>query len=111
MKFLTYSPDQGYLLPPTVASVLGRNHLCFFVRRMVEKLDLSAFESSYGEAGRLAYHPALMVGVWLYAYALGITSSRRLEQRAREDLAFHYLAGGAQPKAGALHALGDFDTK
>jgi transposase len=97
MKFLTYSPDQGYLLPPRVESVLGRNHLCFFVRRMVEKLDLSGFESDYGEEGRLAYHPALMVGVWLYAYALGMTSSRRLEQRVREDLAFRYLAGGAQP--------------
>ena len=38
-----------------------------------------------------------MVGVWLYAYALGVTSSRRVEQRVREDLAFRYLAGGAQP--------------
>jgi len=38
-----------------------------------------------------------MVKVWLYAYALGVTSSRRLEQRIREDLAFRYLAGGATP--------------
>ncbi|MGH7194513.1 MAG: transposase, partial [Candidatus Saccharimonadales bacterium] len=30
-------------------------------------------------------------------YALGVTSSRRLEQRIREDLGFRYLAGGAQP--------------
>ena len=67
MKFLAYRPDQGYLLPPTVESVLGKNHLCFFVRRMVEKLDLSVFESDYGDEGRLAYHPALMVSVWLYA--------------------------------------------
>jgi hypothetical protein len=35
--------------------------------------------------------------VWLYAYALGITSSRRLEQRIKEDLGFRYLAGGAEP--------------
>ncbi|MGH9400877.1 MAG: transposase, partial [Terriglobia bacterium] len=97
MKFLDYSPDQGYLLPPTVESVLGEKHLCFYVRRMVEKLDLSAFASDYGEEGRRAYHPALIVGVWLYAYALGITSSRRLEQRVREDLAFRYLAAGTQP--------------
>jgi transposase len=50
-----------------VESVLGRNHLCFFVRRVVEKLDLSVFEADYGDEGRLAYHPALMVSVWLYA--------------------------------------------
>lgn len=97
MKFFPYDPDQGYLLPPTADSILGQNHLCFFVRRVVEKLDLSAFESDYGEEGRLAYHPALMVGVWLYAYTLGVTSSRRLEQRIREDLAFRYLAAGMQP--------------
>jgi len=39
----------------------------------------------------------MLVSVWLYAYALGVTSSRRLEQRIREDLAFRYLAGGAAP--------------
>lgn len=97
MKFLSYNPDQVYLLPPTVQEVLGGKHLCFFIRRLVERLDLSGFEVAYGEEGRPAYHPALMVSVWLYAYALGITSSRRLEQRVREDLAFRYLAGGAQP--------------
>src|SRR2546425_3375028 len=34
---------------------------------------------------------------FLHAYALGITSARRLEQRVREDLAFRYLAAGAAP--------------
>jgi len=85
------------LLPPSVAEVLGEKHLCFFIRRAVERLDLSAFLAEYAEEGQPGYHPALMVGVWLYAYALGITSSRRLEQRVREDLGFRYLAGGAQP--------------
>src|SRR5712692_659583 len=97
MRFLTYSPDQAYLLPPAVEDVLGDDHLCFFLREVVERLDLSGFEQSYEEAGRPAYHPALLLSVWLYAYALGVTSSRRLEQRIREDLAFRYLAGGAQP--------------
>ena len=97
MKFQTYSPDQGYLLPPDVRGVLGEEHLCFFLREVVERLDLKAFEADYEEEGRPAYHPALMVSVWLYAYALGVTSSRRLEQRVKEDLGFRYLAGGAQP--------------
>jgi transposase len=97
MRFVAYNPDQAYLLPPTLAEVLGAGHLCFFLRRVVERLDLSAFEQAYNEEGRPGYHPALLVSVWLYAYALGITSSRRLEQRVREDLGFRYLAGGAQP--------------
>jgi len=97
MKFLPYSPDQAYLLPPSVKDILGEEHLCFFLHRVVERLDLSGFEQEYGEEGPPAYAPGLMVKVWLYAYALGVTSSRRLEQRVREDLAFRYLAGGASP--------------
>lgn len=97
MKYLTYNPEQGYLLPPSVREVLGEDHVCFFLHRAVERLDLSSFEQGYVEEGRAAYHPALLLKVWLYAYILGITSSRRLEQRVREDLAFRYLAAGAQP--------------
>ena len=97
MKFQTYSPDQAELLPPSVREVLGEGHLCFFVRRVVGRLDLRGIEQAYSEEGQPGYHPALMVSVWLYAYALGVTSSRRLEQRIREDLGFRYLAGGAQP--------------
>lgn len=102
-NFYEYNPEQGYLLPPSVRDVLGKEHLCFFVHGAVEKMDLAAFEASYSEEGHPAYHPALLLKVWLYAYALGITSSRRLEQRIREDLAFRYLAGGAQPDYWALN--------
>src|SRR4029077_10155311 len=102
-NFLEYSPEQAYLLPPSVRDVLGEEHLCFFLHRAVEKLDLGTFEQAYSEEGHPAYHPALLLKVWLYAYALGVTSSRRLEQRIREDLAFRYLAGGAQPDYWALN--------
>jgi len=101
-RFLPYAPDQAYLLPPNVKDVLGKEHLCFFVHEVVERLDLSEFERAYGEEGGAVYAPALMLKVWLYAYALGITSARRLEQRIREDLAFRYLAGGATPDNWAL---------
>jgi transposase/IS5 family transposase len=80
-----------------VREVLGEDHLCFFIHQAVERLDWSAFERGYGEEGHPAYHPVLLLKVWLYAYALGVTSSHRLEQRVREDLAFRYLAAGAQP--------------
>src|ERR1700687_4214377 len=102
-NFYEYNPEQGYLLPPSVRDVLGEEHLCFFVHRAVEKLDLQEFEQAYSDEGHPAYHPALLLKVWLYAYALGVTSSRRLEQRIREDLAFRYLAGGAQPDYWALN--------
>ena len=43
---------------------------------MVDRLDLNSFEEAYEDEGRPAYAPELLVAVWLYAYALGVTSSR-----------------------------------
>jgi transposase len=104
-RFLPYSPDQAYLLPPSVKDELGNDHLCFFVHEVVEWLDVSGFEQAYSEEGGALYAPELMLKVWLYGYALGITSARRLEQRIREDLALRYLAGGAKPDNWALSAF------
>lgn len=96
-RFFAYDPNQAYLLPPNVKDVLGGNHLCFHVHGVVEALDVSQFERAYGEEGRLAYPPRMMLKVWLYAFCLQVSSTRRLEQRIREDLAFRYLAGGLSP--------------
>jgi len=105
MKYLAYNPEQAYLLPPSVGEVLGEDHICFFVHRAVDRLDLGRFEAQDCEGGRPGYHPALMLKVWLYAYALGITAARRLEQRIREDLPLRYLAGGAAPDFWTLNAF------
>src|SRR5258707_351879 len=104
-RFLQYEPDQAYLVPPSVKDELGEDHLCFFIHRAVEHMDLKSFEQVYSEEGGVLYCPALMLKVWLYGYALGITSARRLEQRIREDLGLRYLAGGARPDNWALSAF------
>lgn len=85
--------------------VLGSDHLCFFVRRVVERLELSRFHASDGVEGGQLYHPTLMLKVWLYACTPGIASPWRLEQRIREDMAFRYLARGSQPDYWALNAF------
>jgi transposase len=104
-RFYAYTPEQGYLLPPNVADELGEDHLCFFVRRVVRQLDLSVFRESYSLEGGMLYAPELMLGVWLYAYATGMTSARRLSQRLGEDLALRFLAGGARVDNWALSAF------
>jgi transposase len=88
-----------------VKEVLSERHLCFFVRQIVSKLDLEAFEAAYSDEGGNLYDPALMVSVWLYAYATGITSGRGLERGIIEDLPLRYLAGGAHPDHWALSAF------
>jgi transposase len=96
-RYVAYNPEQDWLLPPSIADELGDNHLSLFLHRMVERLDLGAFEAGSSEEGRPGYPPQLLLKVWLYAYCVGVTSSRRLEQRIHEDLGFRLLAGNLKP--------------
>lgn len=96
-RFFDYDPDQAYLLPPNVKDVLGGDHLCFWLHRAVEQFQVEQFEQAYAVEGRLAYPPRMMLKVWLYAFCLRVSSTRRLERRIQEDLAFRYLAGGLRP--------------
>jgi transposase len=96
-RYIAYNPEQVWLLPPSVREELGEEHLAVFVHELVERLDLKQFEAEQVEAGRPSYPPQLMLKVWLYAYAMGVTSSRRLEQRIREDLGFRLLSGNLKP--------------
>jgi len=93
-----YSPDQAELLPAHVKDVLGSDHLCFVVHEVVEACDLSAFEKHEEDAGgQRPYDPRMMLKIWLYGFAVNVRTTRKLEQRIREDLGFRYLAGGATP--------------
>jgi transposase len=96
-RYVTYNPEQVWLLPPSVREELGEGHLAVFVHELVERLDLRQFEQESSEQGRPGYPPQLLLKVWLYAYALGVTSSRRIEQRVHEDLGFRLLAGHLKP--------------
>jgi transposase len=47
--------------------------------------------------GHPAYDPKLLLGVLLYGYCLGVRSSRQLERRCHEDIAFRVLAINQTP--------------
>lgn len=96
--YQAYSPDQAELLPAHVKDVLGADHLCFVVHEMVEACCLKEFESQEAdEGGQRAYDPRMMLKIWLYGFCVNVRTTRKLEQRIREDLGFRYLAGGATP--------------
>jgi transposase len=91
--------DQPFLLPPDPHDWLPQDHLAWFVRDLVEQLDLGAFLRAYRADGhgRAAYDPKSLLGVLLYAYATGVRSSRQIERRCHEDLAFRVLTGNQAP--------------
>jgi transposase len=98
-RFVSGSRDQALLLPPDMREWLPADHLVWAVCEAVECLDFSRFESAYrGDGqGRPAYEPRLIATLLLYAYAVGERSSRAIERRCREDVAFRVAACGLQP--------------
>jgi transposase len=97
--FRTYLPEQNLLLPASLREWLPDDHLSYFVSDVVDQLDLSAIESVYEEEdrGQPPYHPRMMTKILLYGYCVGVFSSRRIQKRLVEDVAFRVLAAGNEP--------------
>ena len=98
-NFLPCDHDQELLLPPSLREWLPEDHLAWFVLDAVDEIDLSAFYVAYREDGwgRAAFEPRMMVALLLYAYALGERSSRGIERRCRDDVAFRVITANQIP--------------
>lgn len=106
-RYRAYVPDQMYLLPPSLRDWLPENHLAYFVSDVVSELDLSEIYQYYEKdrRGQPPYHPLMMTGVLLYAYCVGVFSSRKMAKRLVEDVAFRILAAENRPD---FRTLSDF---
>jgi transposase len=91
--------DQPFLLPPDLRDWLPEGHLAWFILDVVDQLDLAPFYLAHRDDGHghPAYNPKLLLGVLLYGYCLGVRSSRQLERRCHEDIAFRVLAINQTP--------------
>lgn len=97
--YRAYFPEQDFLLPPSLREWLPEDHLAYFVSDLLDQLDLSQIENHYEgeERGYPPYHPRMMTKVLVYGYCMGVFSSRRIEKRLAEDIAFRVLAAGNEP--------------
>ncbi len=102
-----YLPEQDLLLPPSLRDWLPEGHLAHFVSDLIDALDLSAIEAYYEEEerGYPPYHPRMMSKILVYGYCVGVFSSRKLQKRLHEDVAFRMLAVGNEPD---FRTLSDF---
>src|SRR6266511_314714 len=98
-NFLGGDRDQPFLLPPDLRDWLPQDHLAWFILDVVDQLDLSAFYRAHRDDGHghPAYDPKTLLGVLLYGYCLGVRSSRQIERRCHEDIAFRVLAANQTP--------------
>jgi len=98
-NFLECDREQVFLMPPDPRDWLPEGHLAWFVLGSVEEMDLSAFYASYrlDGWGRAAFEPSMMVALLLYAYARGERSSRGIERKCVEDIAYRVIAAHQTP--------------
>ena len=91
--------EQMYLMPVSLQEWLTEGHLAWFVLDAVAAIDLSKFYLKYRADGwgRAAYDPEMMVSLLLYAYCLGVRSSRQIERACEVDVAFRVIAGNLKP--------------
>ena len=103
-NFVGCDREQFWLLPPSLRDWLPEEHLAWFVLDAVEEMDLAAFYGAYrlDGWGRAAHDPAMMVALLLYAYAVGERSSRGIERRCFEDVAFRVIAANQAPDHATL---------
>jgi transposase len=98
--FRSWNPEQTLLLPPSPVDWLPQDHLVFFLLDLAAEVDLEEIYALYRQkdpSGEKAYDPRMTVVLLLYAYCVGMPSSRKIEKACFEDAAFRVLTGNQQP--------------
>jgi transposase len=91
---------QGVLLPEFLDDWVSEENPVRVIDAFVDALDLGAlgFEGVVPEAtGRPAYHPALLLKIFIYGYINQVASSRRLEREAQRNVEMMWLTGRLAP--------------
>ena len=98
-KFRHYDPDAPLPMPIFLRDWLPDGHLADVVSEVVDTLDLSEIYAHYDKTlrGQPPYDPRLMVKLLIYGYTVGIPSSRRIEKKTYEDIAFRVLTTDQHP--------------
>jgi transposase len=94
-----YQPNQPRLLPMSLQDYLPNGDVAYFVPEVVAELDVSAILAPYEREARgyPPYHPQMLVGLLLYAYARGVYRSRRIAAACRHDIGFMVVTARQTP--------------
>ena len=98
-NFIRPNRDQLFLMPPALQDWLPSDDLAYFLLDAVDQFDLTPFYAAYRAdgVGQAAFQPRMMVALLLYAYCLGVRSSRQIERLCERHVAFRVVAGNLGP--------------
>ena len=92
--------QQSTLFPERLDDYVAEDNAVRVVDAFVEKLDLLSlgFDGVEPSAtGRPAYHPAVLLKLYIYGYLNSLQSGRRLEQEAQRNVELMWLTGRLMP--------------
>src|SRR2546430_8597154 len=104
-----WEPERYQQEAHSPAAKLPEGDLVFFLLDTVRRLDLSRFYAPYEQETRGAppFDPAMMVCLVLYAYCVGVFSSRKIALACERNLAFIAIVGQERPD---FRTISDFRT-
>lgn len=100
MPHIESTPRNQYLLfPPIIEDWIPQTHPARIIDLFVESLNTKTLgiEENNDLTGRPNYEPKLLLKIILYGYSNGERSSRVLERKTYEDIAYIWLTGNLHP--------------
>jgi transposase len=98
-NYRTWDPQQCSLIPVSPRDALPEDDLVFFLLDVIPQLDLSPFHQHYAQElrGQPPFDVTMMVTLVVYAYSVGVCSSRKIAAASERNLAFRAIVGADPP--------------
>lgn len=96
-RFEPINRQQVVLEPLDVEELIPSDHAARNIWEILGRLDLSGFlgevKSVAGHAGRNLWEPRLLIALWVYSYARGVSSARQIERECHYEPGLRWLTG------------------
>jgi len=94
-KYRDWDAQQCSQEPVSPRDALPEDDLVFFLLDLIPQIDLSAFHQYYAQElrGQPPFDVTMMVTLLVYAYSVGVCSSRRIAAACERNLAFRAIVG------------------
>jgi len=108
-RFQPIDRTQLFLRTTDVESLIAEVHPVRAIWIFLDRLDLSKFSEEQraveGDVGRSAISPHLLLSIWIYSYARGVSSARQISREMEHEPGLQWLAG---MQVVNHHTLSDF---
>ncbi len=106
-NYRAWDAQQGGQKPISPRQALPKDDLVFFLLDVIPQMDLSPFHQYYAQEmrGQPPFDVTMMVTLLVYAYAVGVCSSRKIAAACERNLAFRAIVGDAPPDFRTISAF------